>query len=134
VPHVGPDRVQGEIELTRDLGRRQIGRQIAQDARLAFGQGPAQQVRGVPSPLRCPSGQQVEDLRDQRRVRGATPPVPLQQPGGWVEEERDEQALGLGEIERALQRGLGLIGVAERIAGDRFQEKGLDRPDPRTHR
>ena len=25
-------------------------------------------------------------------------------------------------------------GIGERIAGDRFQEKGLDRPDPGTHR
>jgi hypothetical protein len=59
--------------------------------------------------------------------------MPLEQ-SGRVKEERHDQTLGLGEVERALQCTLGPTRIAERVARDRFDEESLNRPDPGTHR
>lgn|GEM_PF-2628230 len=46
-----------------------------------------------------------------------------------MKEERQEHALGLGEIERVLEGALGGTGVAERFARDRLEQEGVDRPE-----
>src|SRR3954447_20382286 len=79
MPHVGPDRVQGEVELTGDLGSGQVGRQVAEHAHLTLREGSAQQLRGVGPPCGCPLRKQGEDFRDQGRMRAA-PPLSLEEP------------------------------------------------------
>jgi hypothetical protein len=72
-------------------------------------------------------GQQVENLGDQGSVGGAMLGMALEHSPCGMEEERQEHALGLAEIERALEGMLGRIRVAERIAGDRLEQESLDR-------
>jgi hypothetical protein len=61
---------------------------------------------------------QAEDLGGQRGVLGAVQGVSLQQPRRGVDEEGQENAIGLGGIERALKRASGGGRVAERVPGD----------------
>src|SRR5215469_4532644 len=69
-------------------------------------------------------GQQAEDLGGQYRVPGAGPCVALQQPWRRADEEREEEPVGLGEIEGTLERAPGVL-VAERVPGDRLQHVRL---------
>ena len=62
-------------------------------------------------------------------VRGAQPAVALEQARGAVEQEREEQALGLGEIEGTLEGAPGGARVAERVAGDRLEQERLNVPE-----
>ena len=63
-------------------------------------------------------------------MRGALPGVALEQPRRRVQQEREDRAVGLGEIEGALQGAPGGGLVAERVAGDRLQQEGLPPPRP----
>ncbi len=49
-----------------------------------------------------------------------------------MEEERQQHALGLADIEPALDGALGRIRVAERLARDRFEQTHLRHPDTRV--
>ena len=48
-----------------------------------------------------------------------------------VKEEREKQAVRLGEIQSALQGSLGVACVAERVARERLQQEGVDGPERR---
>ena len=61
---------------------------------------------------------------------GAVPGVALEQARRGLEQEEQQQAVGLGQIERALQGPLGGGWVAERVPGDRLQQEGPDEPGP----
>jgi hypothetical protein len=50
--------------------------------------------------------------------------VALEQRCG-MQQEGQEHAVGLGEVKRALQRMRGGAGVAERVAGGRLEQEGL---------
>jgi hypothetical protein len=50
-----------------------------------------------------------------------------------VQQEYQQRAIGLGEIERALQGEPGGGRVAERVPGDRLQQEGLLQTGPPTH-
>jgi hypothetical protein len=54
------------------------------------------------------------------------PGVALEQPRCRVHQERKERAFGFGQIERAFQGTLSGNGVAERVPGDRLQQKSLN--------
>src|SRR5438445_13881709 len=53
----------------------------------------------------------------------------LEQRGRWVIQEREQQALGLGEVQRPLEGAPGAGRVAERVAGDRLEQERLDLPE-----
>ena len=99
VARVGADGVDREEQLTGDLGSRELGRQVAQDADLAL----AERLAQAPSCARpgrgLPAGQQVQDLGDRDGVSGAQPAVALEQLRRWIKQEQKEQAFWLGEIE-----------------------------------
>ncbi len=58
----------------------------------------------------------------------AVPGMALEQPGGGVEEEGQEQGVGFGEVEGVLEGASGGDLVAERVARDRLQQERPDRP------
>ena len=45
-----------------------------------------------------------------------------------MQQERGQQCAGLGQVQRALQRGSGGAAVAERVPGDCFQQESLGSP------
>jgi len=55
-------------------------------------------------------------------VSGTLPAVALEQAGRGVEQEREEQAFWLGEIEGVLKGAPGGARVAEHVAGDRLKQ------------
>src|SRR6476646_11198088 len=59
---------------------------------------------------------------------GALPGVALKQLRHWVQQEREEQAIGLGEIERSLEGVSGRLPLAERVPGARLQQQSRDLP------
>ncbi len=65
---------------------------------------------------------------------GAVPGVALEQARRRLEEERQQHAVGLGQIERALQGALGGAGVAKRVPGDRLQQERLNPQEGRGYR
>ena len=113
-------------QLAGDLRRRQVGRQVAQHADLAV----AERLERRPRPggrRRGPvPGQQVQDLGDQGGVRGALPGLALEQVRCRVQQEPQQRAVGLGQIQRALQGAPGGGRVAERVPGDRLQQERLE--------
>jgi hypothetical protein len=109
---MGADGVQRHGQLIGDLAPGEVGRQVAQDASLAVGELFIQAVAVGPSRLaagRRGSGlwEQVQDLGDQGGVSGAVPAMPLEQRRGGIQEERQEYAGGLGDIQRPLQDASG---------------------------
>src|SRR6516162_11569528 len=127
VAHVRPDGVRRQVELVGDLRRGQVGGQVAQDTGLGLAERFAQSSRlagwcgGAVRPRRARPGEQAQDAGDLDRVRGALPGLPLEQLRRRVDEERQEHAVELGEIEGALESAPGGGRVAERVAGDRLQ-------------
>ena len=63
-------------------------------------------------------------------MRGAVPGVALKQARRGLEQEEQLHALGLSQIERALQGALGGGWLAERAPGDRLQQEGSNEPGP----
>src|SRR5215470_8961839 len=61
-------------------------------------------------------------------MSGAMPPMALEQAGRAVQEKRKENAVGLGEIERAFQSTPGGASVAERVTCDRLKQENLNQP------
>ena len=59
--------------------------------------------------------------------------VALEQCRYGVDQERQENAVGPGEVERVPQRLLGGGAVAERVARDRFEQERLDEPSTEGH-
>ena len=114
--------------VSRIFPRRQVGGQVAQHPDLAFAERLERRLRCGGRRRRRPSGQQAADLGDQGGVRGAVPGLALEQRRAGVQQERQERAVGLGEIERALQGAVGGAGVAERVPGDRRQQVRLNVP------
>jgi hypothetical protein len=60
------------------------------------------------------------------------PAMALEQPRRGVKQERQDQSVGFGELERLLEGAFGGTGVAERVVCDRFQQEGVDEPDSRV--
>jgi hypothetical protein len=99
-----------EEQLIGDLVCREVGRQVAQDAGLAVGELFIQAPAAGPSRLaagrrRGPGGPggQVQDLGDQGEVSGTVPAMALEQRRGSSQGERQEYAVGFGDIQRPLQ-------------------------------
>ncbi|HYZ27534.1 MAG TPA: hypothetical protein VE570_00645 [Thermoleophilaceae bacterium] len=70
-------------------------------------------------------------------MRGAIAPVALEESRRWVEHERQQRAVGLGEIERTLDGMLRSDPVSECVACSRFQyerKKQTDNAVPRHDR
>jgi hypothetical protein len=82
----------------------------------------------IPKPVR-----QVDDLGDQVRMSREASGVPLEQRRYGVDEERQENTVGAGEVKRVPQRLLGGGAVAERVARDRFEQERLDEPSTEGH-
>ena len=61
------------------------------------------------------------------------PAVALEQPRRGVKQEREQQALGLGEIEGALEGTPDSARVPERVAGDRLKQPSLNYPETSVH-
>jgi hypothetical protein len=125
VAQVGADGVVRDVQLARDLRRGQVGRQVAEHVQLAVAQRLPRRLRvggrwGGPV-----SREQAEDVGDQGGVRGALPGLALEQARRRVQQEHDQDAVGSGHVERALQGAPGGGRVAERVAGDRLQQEGL---------
>jgi hypothetical protein len=74
------------------------------------------------------SGEQAADLGDQGGVAGAVPGVTLQQALGGIQQERGQVAAALGQVQCALDGGVGGIRVTERVPGDRLQHVGPGQP------
>jgi hypothetical protein len=66
-------------------------------------------------------------------VSRETPGVTLEQRRYGVDEERQQNTVGPGKVERVLQRLLGGGAVAERIAHDCFEQERLDEPSTEGH-
>ena len=73
-------------------------------------------------------GKEAQDLGDQRSVRGALPGMSLEQLRRGVDQELNERAVGLGDIERPLKGPAGGAGVAERVLGDRVKKQSRHHP------
>jgi len=71
------------------------------------------------------AGQQAEDVGDQGGVGGALPGMALKQTRRGIQQEQEQRAVGFGQIERALQGTPGGSRVAERVLGDRLQQKSV---------
>ena len=52
--------------------------------------------------------------------------VTLEQRTNWRRHEREDDSVGLGALERALDARLGRLRVAERVAGECVEEERLD--------
>jgi hypothetical protein len=63
-------------------------------------------------------------------VRGAVPGLAFQQARRGIQQERQHRTIGLGQVQRALQRRPGGGRVAERVAGDRLQQERVSQPHP----
>ena len=70
VAQVRADRVRGDEQLGRDLGRLQVARQVSDDAQLRVAERLPQR-RGVAARARRRAGEDVDDLGEQRCVGGA---------------------------------------------------------------
>ena len=106
-------------DAVRLLGRYLTTRSSASLSSIAQRRGRSALRRGAP-------GQRVEDRRDQRRVGGPVLRVALEQLAARPEHEGQDQALGLGELERRLERLLRRAPVAETIAGRGVEQQRLD--------
>ena len=113
VAHVRPDRVGRDEQLGGDLGRLEVAGQVAQDAQLGVAELVAQRGGIAPAP-----GRGVPASRSRIVASSVAWAVRWR---GWRssssrtgrEEERQEDPVGLGELERALDRRLGAAPVAE---------------------
>jgi hypothetical protein len=65
------------------------------------------------------------DLGDQGGMGGAVLGVAVEQARRGMQQERQQQAVGFGQVQRAFQSAVGGAGVAERIPGDRLQQVRL---------
>ena len=61
-------------------------------------------------------------------MRGALPGVAFKQPRHRVQQEREEQAIRLGEIEPSLESVSGSLLLTERVPGARLQQESRDLP------
>jgi hypothetical protein len=61
-------------------------------------------------------------------MRGALPGVALKQLRRRVQQEREEQAIRLGEIEPSLEGTSGRLPLTERVPGARLQQESRDQP------
>jgi hypothetical protein len=61
-------------------------------------------------------------------VGGALPGVAFKQLRYWVQQERQEQPIRLGEIEPPLEGASGRLPLTERVPGARLQQKSRDQP------
>ncbi len=121
--------VDRQIDLGGDLRGREVGRQVAQDAHLAFAEGLAEAVRFAKRERRRASGDQVQDLGDQGAVGGAAPAVALEELGRRVHQELQAEASGFGQVERAFECALRRAVIPERMTGDGLDEERLDHQD-----
>src|SRR3954471_438879 len=106
-----------------------MGRQVAQDAFFAVAERLGQRCRFARRWRRAPAGQSVEDLGDQGGVRRVGPGMALEKLGRGVDEEWMEDAVGLGEVQGALEGALGGPLLTHPVAGDRLQQEGVRQPE-----
>ena len=105
VAHMGRDGVRRYVQLVGDLACRKVSRQVAQDADLAFSERIGQGLRpGGRCGWRAWTGEQAEELGDQRGVRAAAKvqQVPIERCCGVP----DETHLTLREVRRVAFRKL----------------------------
>ena len=86
--------------------------------------------RGIPRP----SGQEVEDRREQGGVSGPVARDALEHLSDRGERERQKDPVGLGELEGALDRRLCGAPVTEPVAGGGVEQQRLDRRPRRVKR
>ena len=60
---------------------------------------------------------------------GALPGMAFEQLRPQVELEREHQPIGLGEVERPLERAPGGLSLTKRVPGARLNQKGRYQPD-----
>src|SRR4051812_14004004 len=106
-----------------------MGGQVAQDAFFAVAERLGERYRFARRWCRAPAAQSVEDLGDEGGVRRVVPGMALEKLGYRIDEERVEDAVGLGEIQGALEGALGGPWFAERFARDRLQQEGVRQPE-----
>ncbi|MDT7704907.1 MAG: hypothetical protein QOG20_514 [Pseudonocardiales bacterium] len=70
------------------------------------------------------AGEQIDDVVDQRRVRAALPAA-LEQGLRGDEQERREDVVGFGEIQRAVEGLLGGAGIAEHFGEQALGHRAL---------
>ena len=94
------DSVRRKVRLVGDLRDREIGGQVAQDARLALTQWLLQPRHLALRRCGLLAEEEVEDLRDQSGMSSTTSGMPLEQ--SWLrvdQEERQERAVWLNEVQ-----------------------------------
>src|SRR5580704_12062764 len=129
VPHVRPDRVHRHVKLAGDLRRGKAALQEAQDPGLGLAQWLGQVLSWARGWRRWrPPAQHADDLPDQRGVRGALPGMAFKQLRHRVQQEREEEAIRLGEMEPSLEGSSGGLPLTERVPGARLQQESRDLP------
>jgi hypothetical protein len=63
-------------------------------------------------------------------VRRAMPRMVLEQPRNGMHQERQDRAVGFGDVQRALQGAAGGTGVAQRVPRGRLQQQSLTQRGP----
>ena len=101
---MGPDGVDRHIQLSRDLRALQAGGQVPQDAELALRQRVQQRLHVSGHRRPCPTRRDREDLGDQPSVGCVQLRVTVEQPRDRSDEEREQQPVRLGDLQRAFKR------------------------------
>jgi hypothetical protein len=136
VAHVRLHRAGGEEHLGRDLGRRQVAREVAKHPDLALCQLLGQLRQLAASGGRRRPREDVQDVREKGGVRRAVPWVALEEIARRHDEEREDERVRLGEVERPFHVVLGRLRVALCVARAGVEEERVDDrevPDDRSH-
>jgi hypothetical protein len=122
VPQVRSHRVCRDEQLRGDLARPEVAGQVSHDAQLRLAELVQQRSR-LAAPLRRGAAVDVGDRRQKGAVGAAVPGVALDQGADGRGHEGQDQAFGLGQLERPLDRLLGRASVAQLLAGGRVEQR-----------
>ena len=106
-------------------GARRLRRQVSDDAQLGLTELIEQRRRLALDALGARAGEHVEDGPPQRGVRRAVTGQAFEDGPRRREDERQDDALRLGQLERRLQRCLRRARVTELFAGNRVEHLRL---------
>ena len=101
VAHVGLDGARGDEQLPGDVRCRQVARQVAKDAKLALAERLGQGRQLSQAGWRR-SGKHAADVGQQGGVSRSVARVPIEEVLHGRDEEREDDGVGLGQLERTL--------------------------------
>ena len=126
VAHVRLDGARGDEDLSRDLGSGEVAREVAEHPYLALGERFLQRRQVACRPPHRRPGKDVQDVCEQGGMRGAVPRVPFQELARRRDEERQDERVRLGEVERPLHVILRRLRVTQRVAREGVEEERVD--------